>query len=156
MERFTLRQMKPASIETGYPELICASIYAPECLQIKDIFSQYYPLDEIVGWFNENLHFILNEAAPNFLPKAICLAEATDMFYELLPYIEDDDDSFDSVLDSMYEYMSRHNLRSAFQGTDVPSVLLGIYDGNLTVSWKESDMYLSFYIDTFSLDGLFK
>ena len=142
MKRFSLRQVKPASIETGFPELINAAIFNDDDSINNHVFSQYYSSKEILDWFNENISFILNEVEPTFLPKANCLAEAIEMFYRSLSDDDLDNGHFDSMLDTLFEYKTRHDLKFAFRGTDIPNVFLGVYRGHLTVSWQESDTYV--------------
>ena len=104
----------------------------------SQIFTQHHSEVEVDIWLKELVARII-DLPPSFLKEATCLAEAIDNFYEALPE-ELDDATYSLILDKLYDFRQVHDLRFAFRGTDIPSVLIVYYSGCLTVSWLREDM----------------
>lgn len=105
------------------------------------LLKQSHSIEQVLHWFNLWADKIKNDEPPKWLPETVTLANATEAFYNTAP-----DDLVDSAWDEVYSYRTRHDLRFAFRGADIPSVLIGRWHGMDTVS-TPSNSNLAFQID---------
>lgn len=79
---------------------------------------------------------IEDDDAPQYLPPQPTLAEAIECFYA-----HASDDELDMYEADLRMYRSSHDLRFAFRGTDIPSILLGRWGGSVTLSSTSEEGY---------------
>ena len=60
-----------------------------------------------------------------------------NLFYDEIP--ENIDEAISENLDKLYTYRCKHDLRFAFRGTDIPSILIGVYKNSLSISWIDKN-----------------
>lgn len=133
MKKFILCCIPQPKDSEAIESLIGVYFQDIQSLSENILFLQHQQWSEVRSWLI-NLANKLYDTPPNFLMDSTCLAEAIDCFYKSLPD-DFDGDKYDFMIDELYEFRVNHDLRFAFRGTDIPSVLIGLYKNNLTVSW---------------------
>lgn len=89
-------------------------------------------LEKITDWFKA-----LETKTDALPPKVLdtyaeaTLAESISAFYE-----KASDELSDSIFEEMLTYRKSHDVRFAFRGSDIPSVVIGTWCGQLTISWS--------------------
>lgn len=110
------------------------------------IFNQLQEYFIVEKWFEENSKFLKEEKEPKFLQSYECFLSSLEKFYD---NISDDCDfnedvELDSKLDIIDKYRTRHDLGFAFRGTDINDVIIGIYNGDLTICWIDENQNIQY------------
>lgn len=97
----------------------------------------------LMQWFSANIDSLMSEPIPFYLPEGGSIAEKVANFYEEY----EPDCQEDNLLDALYAYRERHDIRFALRGYDVPSVLIGKHEGQMEISRSDELESWSFYFD---------
>jgi hypothetical protein len=104
---------------------------------IKTVFNTQWNIIEFANWVNENKEFIIMEDMPEAI-KADSIAKGIFNFYEtVVPELTDDE-----LLDTIYEYRTKHGIRFGLRGLEVEDVYVGILNKRMTISFcNETDSW---------------
>ena len=109
--------------------LVSLVLQSPTGDTVRHVIEKVHNVCAFLSWLAEVASHLRHDAPPTYLPKRESLAAAIESFY---------DNALDSELnlveEDLFEYRSHHDLRFGFRGTDVPSVLIGSWQGGPTVS----------------------
>jgi hypothetical protein len=88
--------------------------------RVRDFFTIKWDINCLLDWVVENKNAILCEPFPSLGVVGQSLAERISRFYDV---VDPGDDAKD---DAMYEYRTRHGVRFALRGVDVPVIYIGL------------------------------
>ncbi|MCE0815028.1 hypothetical protein [Buttiauxella sp. S04-F03] len=108
---------------------------------IISIFRGKIDLSELLDWFKDNEYEIKSSDFPIARASGESLARAIRCFYE---NINTEDDS---LVDSMFDYRSRHCLRFGARGTLIPEVYIGKSGNKYEISKSDSNDEWKYFID---------
>jgi hypothetical protein len=94
---------------------------------VQEIYLLQWDIKVLIQWFIDNREWLLQEKLP-IEPYESSIAETIYEFYENV----DPDDA--NILDSIYNYRTRHDLWFALRGTDVQDVYIGLGNNGYEVS----------------------
>ena len=109
---------------------------------LKSVFEWQWDILVFLQWFIDNKDFLFEEKYPIFTNKK-SIAFATHQFYQTLG----ENDASEEIIDAVYDYRTRHDLRFALRGTDIKSILLGLKDKAYTVSTYSQNEFWEYEID---------
>lgn len=134
-----------SSAKKSEERLISLVVQSPTGDVVRRVIEQVHNVSAFFSWIAEVAWNLEHDAPPNYLPVRESLAAAIESFYESAL-----DSELDQVEEDLFQYRAHHDLRFAFRGTDVPSVLLGSWQGNATLS-STADGGYSYQIDLHKL-----
>ena len=134
-------QPAPPSGLPNEERLISLVLQLPTGEAVLHIIEQVHDVSVFLSWVAKVAWHLRNDAPPRYLPKCRSLAAAVESFYE-----DASNSELDIVEEDLFQYRSHHDLRFAFRGTDVPSVLIGRWQGEVTLSSTANGGY-SYPID---------
>jgi hypothetical protein len=111
------------------------------------LFSIYWDGYEILSWLDSSLDSLLKEETPVFLPKAKCIAEGILLFYSQTRPMPD------RQYDELFNYRTRHGIRFALRGAEIPDFYIGIYEHNLQLSVMKGLTPIFYSLDQLIIDG---
>ena len=117
---------------SGWPNeerLISLVLQSPTGEAVSRVVEQVHNVSACLSWVAQVAWHLRHDAPPTYLPKRESLARAVESFYE-----DALEGELDNVEEDLFQYRSRHDLRFAFRGTDVPSVWIGRWQGEITLS----------------------
>ncbi|OUL97926.1 hypothetical protein A8M77_34425 [Variovorax sp. JS1663] len=109
--------------------MISLVLQSPNGDAVSRVIEQVHNVSAFLSWVAKVAWHLGHDAPPTYLPKRESLAAAVESFYEDVL-----DSELDIVEEDLFQYRSRHDLRFAFRGTDVPSILIGSWRGDITLS----------------------
>lgn len=97
-------------------------------------FSVKWDVQPIIQWFSENREYLFADKFP------VSLAQRLSAFYEA-------DEVTDELIEAIYSYRTRHGLRFALRGVDVPDVYIGRTEIGIEISATAKSGGWSYPID---------
>lgn len=97
---------------------------------VKTIFEIQWDILVLLSWFVDNEKAILTECIPKGLEGASIAKGVFDFYQRLDPDIEND-----HLVDSIYDYRTRHGIRFGLRGTDIDDIYIGTVNDSTTISF---------------------
>ncbi|HEY0684625.1 MAG TPA: hypothetical protein VGD45_19980 [Steroidobacter sp.] len=138
------KQDDPALTDTGtsvgrYRLLVCDELTHAQ-IGLAEFFCE---AGDLWDWFSAHREALLEENPPEFLPEGISLAQRISKFYE---DVDPDAAGIDALLDTLHAYRTRHGLRFALRGVDIPNIYLGRHNSMHEISCAEDPSW-SYQVD---------
>lgn len=110
----------------------------------KELFRQTHDL----GSFRQWLLFAIQKMG---MPPPACLGLDEGNLLEKIDnyYKNATDDDLEKWADSLFDFRTSHDMRFAFRGCDVPSVVIAYRSGQNWVYYKKGDEYVSQQVNLF-------
>lgn len=104
----------------------------------EELFRQKHRVSDVQGWLLEAKQH-LEERCPTCLKRdGGNLMEDIENFYK-----NSSEEYFDECADSLFDYRVKHDLRFAFRGCNVPSVLIEKNGKKFFVYYRDKEKYVS-------------
>jgi hypothetical protein len=113
-------------------ELIEISLMNPSTDISYELVKQMHSFLSVKKWLAALVATAARDIPPIILSstQGMTLAQSLDHFYATAPDATDD-----SVWEEILEFRRSHDMVFAFRGCTVPSICVGIWRGQLTISW---------------------
>lgn len=116
------------------------SVVGPDGRGLFTLINMEWDPSALVDWLLDCKHELLT----GVMPAPECgnsISEAVAVFYDKV------DPEDDSAVDGMHQYRSRHCLRFAMRGADMPEYYLGLFKNRYEVSGSEAGTHWRYDID---------
>lgn len=101
---------------------------------------------EQLDWFEVNKDNIIKKQCPIDFMNSSSIAEGIRIFYEHADCDNDDE------LEEIFDFRSKHALRSAFKGQDIPDIFIAANNYGHEISCADNDTVFKYDVD---IDSLF-
>jgi hypothetical protein len=137
--KLELRQLPPEEwpdepVSPDFYAEIQLSIRSPEGTFVQTVFSIKWNAAPLLEWICNNKDYILHEHFPASLAEMVAAFQAAENIS-------------DRCMDEIYAYRTRHGLRFALRGVDIPDAYLGRTTLGYEISCADDDGTWSYLID---------